>query len=108
MSPMRWGGGYPVSYGAGAHQMDVPMVPAPVALLAMVCGLMIGAMIGRKKAMMHMRPDIGYGGTGWGDWSMRDHMMSRMAAHHHHGNGMPSCECGAEGVSGAADHGEGE
>ena len=86
---MRWGGGHPLGHNGGEHQISIPLIPAPVALFAMVLGLMIGVMIGRKKSMMH-GTDSGMGG----DWDMRRKMMGNMASHHHHGDGMQACGCG--------------
>ena len=72
----------------GEHQIGIPLIPAPIALLAMIFGLMVGIMIGRKKSMMHgMASGMG------GQMDMRGMMMSKMAAHHHHGDGMHACQC---------------
>lgn len=122
-------GGHPWGYGGGMHDMRVPLIPAPMAFFAMIMGVMIGIMIGKKKAMMHdmgsgMMHGMGQGmmhgmgsgdmcgskagmmggmdsGMGWGDWSMRKKMMKKMMAHHHHGEGSPACKCD-EGASAMA------
>jgi hypothetical protein len=111
-------GGHPMGYGGGMHDMGVPLVPAPMAFMAMLFGIMIGVMIGKKKSMMHgmgsgmmhgMGPDMACGpksgmgmmgmgsgmgsGMGWDDWAMRKKMMKKMWAHHHHGEGAPACKC---------------
>jgi hypothetical protein len=88
--PMRLGGGdHPMSHCGGENQIGIPLIPAPIALLAMIFGLMVGIMIGRKKSMMH-----GMGSGMGGHMDMRGMMMSKMAAHHHHGDGMCACGCG--------------
>lgn len=97
---MRWGGGHTLGHNGGEHQISIPLIPAPIAFFAMILGLMIGIMIGRKTSMMHGM-DAGMGG----DWDMRSKMMGKMAAHHHHGDGMQACGCGCgcEGDPGAAE-----
>jgi H+/Cl- antiporter ClcA len=79
----------------GENQMGIPLIPAPAAFFALMVGVMIGVMIGRRKAMMH---DMGCCGDGWSDWAARKKMMGGMPAHHHHGDGMPACGCGAPGA----------
>lgn len=107
--PMRWGGGFPMGCGEGEHQIGIPLIPAPVAFFAMVFGLMIGVMIGRKAAIMHgVEPGMSCGTGEWDHWAMRKKMMSKMAAHHHHGDGMPVCGCGGEDGSRAAERTTGE
>ncbi len=108
---MKWGGGCPTGYGSDEQQVGIPLIPAPVAFFAMMFGLMMGIMIGRKKSMMHgqgmgMMHGAGMGGEcGGGDWMMRKKMMGKMGMHHHHhGYGMPECKCG--GGSQAAAEGE--
>jgi hypothetical protein len=106
------------SSGDGGHSpMRVPLIPAPVAFMTLMFGLMIGMMIGRKKAavrgmggagmcggqgmgmgMGHMG-HMGMGGwggePGWDRWAMKKKMMMGGMPHHHHGDGTPPCGCGA-------------
>lgn len=101
---MRWGD---MTGRGGQHQTAMPLIPAPMAFFAMMFGLAIGVMIGRKKAMMHgMHPGMMHGmgrspccgDEGWGDWAARKKMMGGWSGHHHHGDGMPACGCGYEGT----------
>lgn len=112
--PMNWSGHH-MGHGGGSH-MEMPMIPAPMAMCTMLIGVMIGVMIGRKKSMMHgMGSSMGSGmhggwgmshgggcgtpqsGGGWGDWAMKKKMMmGGMEGHHHHGDGGPACTCGCE------------
>jgi len=113
--PMRCSGaGYPMGHGGGHQMMGVPLIPAPVAFFAMLFGVMIGVMIGKKRSTMHgMSGMSGMGGMmsggscGGDDWAMRKKMrkkmIKKMAAHHHHGDGMPSCGCGEESASEARE-----
>ncbi len=95
--PMRCGGmGYHRHGWGGMEQMGgPPMIPAPMACVAMLFGVMIGLAIGRAKAMRHMGMGMGMMGHGDGDWLMRKKMMGKMMRHHHHhhGWGMEECEC---------------
>jgi hypothetical protein len=106
----KWGGGCPTSYGHGEQHGGMPLIPAPVACVAMLFGVMIGIMIGRKRSMMHGQgmgmmmhgPGMGVE-RGGGDWMMRKKMMGGMGMHHHHhGYGMPECKC-AEGAPTVAE-----
>jgi hypothetical protein len=91
--------------GSMQHQVDIPLIPA---FLAFMCGLMMGVMIGRRKAMMHGMQGGGECGGGMmrhkmmGPMGMMG-MMGPMGMHHHHGDGMPQCTCGEGGES--AGHG---
>lgn len=82
-------------------QMQVPMVPGPMAFFGMFVAFMIGMMIGMKKSMamrdtgmgMHGMPGMGmHGMSGMG-------MPGKMGMHHHHGYGMPACGCGPSAQS---------
>ena len=88
--PMGYGSGWHMG-SPGQHHGGVPFVPAPMAFLALMFGLMMGVMIGRRRAMMHGM-GMGMGGE-CGRGMMRSKMMGMMSAHHHHGNGMPQCAC---------------
>jgi hypothetical protein len=126
-------GDHPWGYGGGMREMGVPLIPAPMAFFALLVGLMIGVMIGKKKSMMHgmgpgmmhgmgsemgcgpqqgMMPGMGMGmgaesGQGWEDWAKRKKMMKKMMmAHHHHGDGAPGCRCD-EGQSAMSKSDEG-
>lgn len=114
---MRWGGGCPMGPVGDEQGMSIPLIPAPVAFCALMFGLMVGIMIGRKKSMMHgggmgmMHAHGMSGECGGGDWTTRKRMMGRMAMHHHHhGYGMPECRCDEGGGSAAerAQHPETE
>jgi hypothetical protein len=133
--PMGMHAGDQMGFGRGGYGMGVPLIPAPVAFMTMLFGLMIGLMIGRRKAMMHdmgmggmgmggmghMGMGMGHGGMGhgmgmggcgggWSDWAMKKKMMmggGGMPMHHHHGDGMPACGCGSADVS-RADEGSSE
>lgn len=119
MHPMNWGH-YPTRHYKGVGMdVDIPLVPAPMAVATMLVGLVLGVMIGHKTAAAHCRMGamgshsmMGHGmGTGRnGDWVMRKKAMMRMmAAHHHHGSGSTPCCCGAEGDSASMHEGpEGE
>lgn len=88
----------------------------------MLFGLLLGMIIGYKKAKLvqahrGMMGGMGHGmmghGMGYGrdgDWIMRKKAMMRaMAAHHHHGYGSTPCCCGAESETGGMHEGpEGE
>jgi len=113
--PMHWGHGPYTHYSKAGMDMDVPLIPAPVAFLTLVLGLCAGVMIGHHKALvrcgqpgmtghgMGMGMGMGRGmgmGAGQGeggDWKSRKKAMMRsMMAHHHHGYGSAPCTC-AEG-----------
>jgi hypothetical protein len=104
-----------MGWGGGEHQMGIPMIPAPAAFFAMMMGVTIGVMIGRRKSMMHgmgMGAMHGMGsgmkcGGGWDEWAARKKMMGQMSGHHHHGEGMPACSCGSD-VSSAGGPATGE
>jgi len=92
---MRCGSGWKEGRGYGHGQdfppMDVPMIPAPAAFMALVFGVVLGVMMGRHKSMRQSVQGEGHGG------SMMMHkrmMMGKMGGHHHHGYGMPPCGCG--------------
>jgi hypothetical protein len=99
--------------GHGGMQIPVPLIPAPAALCALLVGLVIGIVIGRKKSTIHgMGPGMGHGmmqgmgpgmgspmmhgmGSGMepGGWMEGKRMMRGGKGHHHHGYGMPPCRC---------------
>jgi len=119
---MNWGGHPHKRYSGAGMEMDVPLVPAPMVFFGMVAGLMIGMLIGHKKAMMHCgQPGMmggmghgrmggmmggmrGYGGDG-DRMSRKKAMMQAMAAHHHHGYESAPCYCGCGGQSGETRQG---
>ena len=78
----------------GGMQMQVPMVPAPMAFFGMVVAFMLGMMFGMKKSMamrgmgMEHAGKMGmHGGMGMYGGKMGMH-------HHHHGFGAAECGCG--------------
>jgi hypothetical protein len=117
----NWGH-YPTRHYKGAGMdVDIPLVPAPMAAATMIVGLLLGVMIGYKKAAMHrghaammggmgrgqMGGRMGYGPDG--DWMMRKkQMMQAMAGHHHHGYGSKPCYCGQGMHEGGEIEEEGE
>lgn len=115
---MAWGHDPHKRYSGAGMELDVPLVPAPHVWAAAIIGMLVGVMIGYKKAklaQMHSRMMGGmghgmmgggmrYGGDG--DWmSRKKAMMQAMAAHHHHGYGSAPCCCGADVQPGAAQQG---
>lgn len=110
---MNWGNYPHTRFSRAGMEMDVPLIPAPVAGVALICGLIVGVLIGYKKAQIHAVAST-MGGTGHGmmgggmtaghgfdgHWMKRKKaMMSAMAAHHHHQTGSGPCWCGAQGES---------
>jgi hypothetical protein len=95
---MGWSSGGLMSHGS-EHEMSIPLIPAPVAMVAMMVGLAIGIVIGHKKSMMHGMGGWSRGGghDSWGEWAARKRMMGGWSGHHHHGDGKPPCGCGHEG-----------
>lgn len=116
---MSWADSPHKHYSGAGFEMDVPMVSVPMAFFALVVGMMLGVMVGHKKAMMHGMMGGGMrhgmmgggmrGGYGWdGDWMARKKAMMRgMGMHHHHGYGAAPCMCGSES-EGAGMHEGGE
>ena len=101
---MNWGGHPHKCCSGTGMDMEVPLIPAPVAVLTMIVGVAIGVIIGHKKAMMHgmgghgMMGGMGHGMMGGGNWMARKKaMMYGAPMHHHHGYGTRPCCCGAEG-----------
>lgn len=99
---MMWPGHHK-SFGDWSD-MEIPTIPAPVAMCALVVGLVMGMIVGKKKAMMHGMMGrgmmgggmmgghgYGYGYGGKGEWMRKKAMMY---GHHHHGDGAPPCWCG--------------
>ena len=112
MHGMNWGGHPHKRYSGAGMEVDVPLIPAPVAVMTMIVGMAIGVMIGHKKAMMHcgqpgMMGGMGHGmmgggmGAGYGgDWMKRKKaMMQGMGGHHHHSYGAGPCFCGVQSKS---------
>lgn len=129
-------GRYPTRhYRRAGMEVDIPLVPAPMAAATMVVGLLLGVMIGYKKAaMLHAhRRMLGYAGHGWsglhqptgvetrgvyqeaGDTCCvgsarmmhKKAMIRAMVGHHHHGSGAPCC-CAAGPVEDSQNESEGE
>lgn len=112
---MGWGHDPHKRYSGAGIELDVPLVPAPHVWAAVLIGMLLGVMVGYKKAMMvqaHRRMMMGgmrggYGGDG--DWMARKKAMMRgMAMHHHHGYGSAPCCCGAEGEARRSPEGTAE
>jgi hypothetical protein len=98
-SPMMWGGSPMMGHPHGHHPIGVPLIPAPMAFVAMLFGMMMGVMIGRQKAMMSGMGTGMSGACGGDAWMMRKKKMmgmGMMGMHHHHGEG-PACGCGHAG-----------
>lgn len=108
MHGMNWGGHPHRRYKGAGMEIDLPLVPAPVAGAAMLLGLMLGMLIGYKKArivqahrgmmgrMGHGMMGGDMGCCGGGRMGHKRAMMQMMAMHHHHGYGATPCCCGEE------------
>lgn len=105
MHGTNWGGHPHRRYKGAGMEIDLPLVSAPMAGIAVLVGMMLGMLIGYKKArivqahrgmmggMGHGMMGSGMGGYGGGMMGGKHAMMQMMAAHHHHGYGDMPCWC---------------
>lgn len=89
---MHGGGDQGGTCGDGRF-MGVPLIPAPMAFMALLFGVMIGVMIGHRKAAMRGMGGMGMGAGMGGGW----HGMGGMGMGHGMGMGKDMGRCGGGG-----------